>query len=186
MSASAAATCAGRHAEDHGRGTGSQRILDVVPAAQRADAGKVGEGAERARPGRAGDKLAADRVPAVRHARARRHEIDPAAVGKPQALGDVAAPVVVLADDRVRRARDEARLEGGVVLHGAVPVEVVGRDVEQHADAGRQRGRQLDLERRHLDDVDAILGRRLQIQDGGADVAAHLRVACRRRAGCGR
>ena len=72
--------------------------------------------------------------------------------------------------------RDQARLEAGVVLHGAVPVEVVGRDVEQHADAGRQRGRQLDLERRHLDHVDAILGRRLQIQDGGADVAAHLRV----------
>ena len=75
-----------------------------------------------------------------------------------------------------RRVRDQARLEAGVVLHGAVPVEVVGRDVEQHADAGRERGRQLDLERRHLDDVDAALGRRLQLQDGGADVAAHLRV----------
>ena len=57
------------------------------------------------------------------------------------------------------------------------PVEMVGRDVEQHADAGRQRGRELDLERGHLDDVDAAGRRRRQRQDGGADVAAHLHVA---------
>ena len=36
-----------------------------------------------------------------------------------------------------------------------VPVEVVRRDVEQHADRRRQRRRQIDLERRHLDDVDS-------------------------------
>ena len=106
--------------------------------------------------------------------------IDPAAVGEPQALGDVAAPVVVLADDDALRGLDQARLQRRIVLHGAVAVEVVGRDVEQHADAGRQRRRQLDLERRHLDHVDAVCGRRLQVQDGGADVAAHLHVASRR------
>jgi hypothetical protein len=75
--------------------------------------------------------------------------------------------------------RHEAGLERGVVLHAAVPVEMVGRDVEQHADRGAERRRQLDLERRHLDDVDALGGWRRQLQDGGADVAAHLRIpAC--------
>ena len=58
----------------------------------------------------------------------------------------------------------------------AVPVEVVGRDVEQHADARRERRRQLDLERRHLDDVDAAVGGGSSSRIGGADVAAHLRV----------
>ena len=52
------------------------------------------------------------RVPAVGHALARRYEIDPAALGEPQPLGDVAAPVVVLADDGAARQRlDQARLE---------------------------------------------------------------------------
>ena len=37
----------------------------LCAAAQRADAGEVGEGAERPRPGRAGNKLAPDRVPAM-------------------------------------------------------------------------------------------------------------------------
>ena len=46
-------------------------------------------------------ELAAVGVPAVRDARARRDDVDPASVGEPQALGDIAAPVVVIADDRV-------------------------------------------------------------------------------------
>ena len=41
----------------------------------------------------------------------------------------------------------------------------------------RERGREIDLERRALDHVDAIIGRRLQRQDRRADIAAHLHVA---------
>ena len=175
-----------RHAEAHGRCAGGKRVLDVVPAAQGADAGKIGEGAERTGPGCACHELAAHRVPPMRHARLRRYEIDPAAVGKPQALGDVAAPVVVLADDGVRRMRDQAGLEAGVVLHGAVPVEVVGRDVEQHADAGRERRGQLDLERGHLDDVDAILGRRLEIRGWLCRCCRPSARPCRQPGGYGR
>ena len=47
----------------------------------------------------------------------------------------------------------QPRLEAGVVLHGAVAVEMVGRDVEQDADGRLQRRRQLDLERGHFDHV---------------------------------
>ena len=95
--------CGRRHAEPHGSGAGGERVLDVVLSAQRADAGEIGEVAERPGPRRAGDQLAADRVPAVADARARRDDVDPGAVGEAQALGDVAAPVVVVADDGVAR-----------------------------------------------------------------------------------
>ncbi len=44
---------------------------------------------------------------------------------------------------------------------------------------GSRRRRQVDLERRHLDHVDALGGGRLQRQDRGADIAAHLDVAAR-------
>ena len=56
---------------------------------------------------------------------------------------------------------------------------MIGRDVEKHADARPERRRQVDLERRHLDHVDAVRGRRLERQDRGADIAAHLNVAAR-------
>ena len=130
--------------------------------------------------GACADQLGALRVPAVRHALVGRQHVDPAAVGEPQPLADLAAPVVVLADNGSPRGLDQARLQGRVVLDGAVPVEVIGRDVEQHADAGIERRRQLDLEGRHLDDVEPIDGRRLQRQDRRADVAAHLHVAAGR------
>ena len=77
-----------------------------------------------------------------------------------------------------RSARgDEALLDGRVVLDRAVPVEMVGRDVEQHADVGFKRWRQVDLKRRHLDDMDAVARGRLERQDRRADVAADLHVA---------
>ncbi len=109
-------------------------------------------------------------------ARVGRDDVDPGSIGEPQALGNIAAPVVVIADDRVLGLLHQPRLQAGVVLHGAVAVEVIGRDVEQDADGGLERRRQLDLERGHFDDVGAVVGRRLQRQDGGADVAAHLRI----------
>ena len=69
------------------------------PSAQGADVGEVGKGAERTGPGRARDQLAVDGIPTVCHARLGGDEIDPGAIGKPQALGDLAAPVVIVADD---------------------------------------------------------------------------------------
>lgn len=57
-----------------------------------------------------------------------------------------------------------------------MPVDMILADIEQDADGGIERGREVDLVGRHLDDVDAAHARRLQRQDRGADIAAHLRV----------
>lgn len=57
-----------------------------------------------------------------------------------------------------------------------MPVDMVLADIEQDADGGIERGREVDLVGRHLDDVDAPHARRLQRQDRGADIAAHLGV----------
>ena len=102
-----------------------------------------------------------------------------ALAGLLEPVGDVAAPAVVDADDggALRlHAGDQPLLHRGVVLERAVAVEVVLADVEQDADGRIERGREIDLVGRHLDHVDAARARRLQRQDRGADIAAHLRV----------
>ena len=66
-----------------------------------------------------------------------RDDIHPAAVGEPQALRNVAAPVVVAADDRVRSPPPRALRPSWAP--GALAVEMIGRDVEQDADCGLQR-----------------------------------------------
>jgi hypothetical protein len=62
------------------------------------------------------------------------------------------------------------------MLQRAMAVDVILADVEQNADRGIERGRKVDLVGRHLDDVHAARARRLQRQDRGADIAAHLGV----------
>ena len=51
---------------------------------------------------------------------------------------------------------DQSRLQRRVVLHGAVAVEVIGRILSRTPMLGIERGRQLDLERRHLDHMDSV------------------------------
>ena len=85
--------------------------------------------------------------------------------------------VVVDPDDGEIGRGDEPLLDRRVVLHRPVPVEMVRRDVEEDADRRPQARREVDLERRHLDDMDAVARRRLERQDRRADVAAHLHVA---------
>ncbi len=53
---------------------------------------------------------------------------------------------------------------------------MVFADIEQDADGGIERRRQINLIRRHLDDVDPPPARRLERQDRGADIAPHLGV----------
>jgi hypothetical protein len=65
-------------------------------------------------------------------------------------VGDVGAPFVIDADERRIAAillSEHSRLDGGVILHGAVPVEVVRRDVDQNAGVGLEARHQVDLER---------------------------------------
>ena len=68
----------------------------------------------------------------------------------------------------------------GVVLHGAVAVEMIGRQIEQDAGGRIDRRRQVDLVGRALDHVEALGRRRIERHDGAADIAAHLRVAAGR------
>jgi hypothetical protein len=90
-----------------------------------------------------------------------------------------AAEAIVDADDRgaaCLHAGDKALLHRSVMREGAVTVDVVLAYIEQDTDGGIERGREVDLVGRHLDDVDAARARRFQRQDRGADIAAHLGV----------
>jgi hypothetical protein len=94
-------------------------------------------------------------------------------------LGDVPAPSVVDADDRSAlrlHGSDQTLLHGGIMFEGAVAIDMVFADIEQDADGGIERGRKIDLIRRHFDHMDPAHARRLQRQDRGADIAAHLGV----------
>ena len=96
-----------------------------------------------------------------------------------ETIGDVAAPDVVDADDAGAlrlHAGNQARLHGGIMLQRAVTIDVVFADIEQDADGRIERGREIDLVGRHLDHMHAAHPRRLQRQDRGADIAAHLGV----------
>jgi hypothetical protein len=131
--------------------------LGVVRAAQGADAGEVGDGARFAR--RRLDHGAAygDDVSLAARLGRDRAKVRPC-FGQPPSDGGTCR--VVDADHGRLGTGDQPLLDGGVTLHGAVPVEMIGRDVEEDADARPQRRRQIDLERRHLDDMDAVFRRR--------------------------
>ena len=73
-------------------------------------------------------------------------------------------------------AGDQALLDRGIMFQRAVAIDMVFADIEQDADRGIERRREVDLVRRHLDHMDAAHARRLQRQDRGADIAAHLGV----------
>ena len=106
-------------------------------------------------------------------------DADHALAGLFDAVGGVAAPAVVDADDRgalLLHAGDQPLLDRGIMLERAVAVDMVLADIEQDADGGIERRREIDLVGRHFDDVDAAHARRLQRQDRGADIAAHLGV----------
>ena len=57
---------------------------------------------------------------------------------------------------------EHPRLDGGIILHRAVAVEMVGRDVGEDAGIGLEARHQIDLKRRQFKHIDAILDRRLQ------------------------
>ena len=54
---------------------------------------------------------------------------------------------------------------------------MIGRYVQENADGGAQRRRQIDLVGRDFEHVTAAGCERLQRQRGDADIAAHLRIA---------
>ncbi len=94
-----------------------------------------------------------------------------------QSRRDGAAIVVVEPDQRDIRGRDEPLLDRGVILHRPVAVEMIGRQVDEKADARPKRRRKVDLEGRALQHMNAIRRRRRQVEHGHADVAAERDVA---------
>ena len=65
---------------------------------------------------------------------------------RPDQRRQIASAVCVVDADHARsRAGDEPRLRRGVVLHRAVAVEMIGREVEQDPTVASRRGRQVDL-----------------------------------------
>ena len=107
-------------------------------------------------------------------------DADDLLAGPLQPVGDLRAVDVVDADDRRLAAGHQPLLDRGVVLHGAVAVEMVRRQIEQDAGGRIDRGREVDLVGRALDHVEALGRRRVERHDGAADIAAHLRVAAGR------
>src|SRR5262252_6724227 len=169
-----------RKPERERRAGGTGCVLRVVHAAQRADAADMGNGALGTVHG-LHDRFALHVKPrAQRLAHGDASEL----FARPlDAVSRRRAPRIVDADDRdaVRlHAGDQPLLHRGVVRERPVAVEMVLADVEKNTDRRIERGRKVDLIGRALDHVRARLLRRRQREDGGADIAADLRVAAGR------
>ena len=94
------------------------------------------------------------------------------------------APLVVDADDcrsLLLHAGDQALLDARVICHGAMAVEMIFAEIDQNADRRVERRGKIDLVGRTLDDMHTAVRRRIKRQDGGADIAAELRIQAGRR-----
>ena len=96
---------------------------------------------------------------------------EPLAIPVPHGEGDDAAarfaaavcnrptPVVILPDQGLGGGCHQTLFDGGILAHGAVAVEMVGRQIGQDADARIEGGRQVNLEGRTFHHMDPM-GRR--------------------------
>jgi hypothetical protein len=121
---------------------GERSVLSVVRAAERArvvEIDKWSRLAVRHNLPVLNDDLAGWRI------RTRdRHNAPPSGPGF-QAVEDVSANVVVNPNQRDLGSRDETLFDGSIVREIAVSIEMIGRDVDEEADAWRERGRKVDL-----------------------------------------
>src|SRR6267154_2290353 len=120
-------------------------------------------------------------IEAVAQRTAYRNALDPFSRA-PDAIRHRLAPVVVDTDDRgafALHAGDEPFLDRRIFGNRAVAIEMILGDVEQNADRGIERGREIDLERRALDHMDTPRRGRLEREDRGADIAAELHIVVR-------
>jgi hypothetical protein len=147
-----------------------------VQTAQRSDAADPRDLAARTAGG-APDDFAFD-INAVGQ-RIFHRDPDHAPAGALDPVGAVAAPSVIDADDRGAcrlHPGDQTFLHRRIMFKRAVAIDMILADIDQDTDRGIERRRKIDLIRRHLDDVDPPHAWRLQRQDRGADIAAHLGV----------
>ncbi len=100
-----------------------------------------------------------------------------AVAGPIRALGDESGELGMVAiDDRVIAGQVNARLCGGIVVHVAVSIEMIRRNIQDYARRRRQRSAALKLEARQFQHVE--VGFRVQqIQRRRPDVAADDRFA---------
>src|ERR1019366_593483 len=66
----------------------------------------------------------------------------------------------------------QPRLDRGVILHRAMAVQMIRRDIQKYAGGRVKGGSKIDLEGRAFDDMNALLGGRRQCENRRADVAA--------------
>ena len=76
--------------------------------------------------------------------------------------------------------REDGGLGGGVACHVAVPVQVVGRQVQHHGRVETDRGRPLQRVGRHLQHVGAVVAEQVEGERRRAEIAARRRRPPRR------
>ena len=175
----------GREAERRAGSEGRGCILGVVAAPQGTDAGEIGDDPGLAVldlddacielagiGGDAGEDAIVERLLAA--------DLDEGLTRGRTPPRHLLRRLIVDADDGGVRGGDQPLLDRAIGLEGAVPVEMIRRQVHLDADRRLDGRCQVDLEGRALHHMDAIVGRRLERQHGGADIATHLDVAAGR------
>ena len=169
-----------------GRGIGERCVLPIVRAGQMRGSGHIHHlGGARAL--RVIERAVDHKDAAAQHLADRDRHRGGAAIRAAMRV-KIAVVRIVDADDvepALRSLLQQARLHGGVVLQGAVAVDMIGRDVER-TDIGNQTGRKIDLIGRDLQHIDRLSARRRKLEHRLADIAADLRRRSRRRSGCAR
>lgn len=100
--------------------------------------------------------------------------------GTLNAIGNQRRVAVVDTDNRRAAAGNKPFLDVGIVLHRAMPVEMIGSEVEKNAGSRIDRGCQVNLVGRALNNVEALRLRRIEAQYRRTDIAAKLRIATSR------
>ncbi len=99
--------------------------------------------------------------------------------GLARSVGDRGRPAIIDAAERgiaLALEPEHARLDRRIVLHRAVPVEMIRRQVGEDADFRLKAGHQVDLERRQLQNIDAAFDRLAQQENRRADIAADIDI----------
>lgn len=92
--------------------------------------------------------------------------------GTLDAVGNQRRMAVIHTDDSRLTTRHQPFFDVGIMLHRAMPIEMVRREVKQNAGSRIDRRRQIDLVGRALDYIEALRLRRIEAQHRRADIAA--------------
>ena len=93
--------------------------------------------------------------------------------------GNFSAPLVINADHcRISRILfgKHSRLDRRVIFHGAVTIQMIRRQIDQNPHIRFQTGHQVNLKRRKLENIDAVLHRRPHEECRCANISAHVHI----------